>query len=98
MRAIPTATLSLIGLVVFGQAWPLPADAGSTPTTLASFNGANGAEPFSGVVRDDRATSSARRQRRGQQPARSSRWPPAAIPSPPWPPSTAPTAPSRWPA
>ena len=52
MRAIPTATLSLIGLVVFGPAWPLPADAGSTPTTLASFNGANGAEPFSGVVRD----------------------------------------------
>ena len=49
MRAIPSATLSLIALVVFGLAWPRPADARYTLTTLASFNGAN---PTAGLVRD----------------------------------------------
>ncbi len=52
MRAIPSATLSLVALVVFGLAWPRPADARYTPlTTLASFNGA---DPTAGLVRDAR--------------------------------------------
>ena len=52
MRAIRTAVLSLLAIVAFGLVGPRPADAQYTLTTLASFNGANGAEPLSGVVRD----------------------------------------------
>jgi len=52
MRAIRTAVLSLLAIVAFGLVGPRSADAQYTLTTLASFNGANGATPMSGVVRD----------------------------------------------
>jgi len=53
MRALPTATLTLIAVVAFGLAVPRPAAATSyTLTTLASFNGANGDFPRGDLIRD----------------------------------------------
>jgi uncharacterized repeat protein (TIGR03803 family) len=54
MRAIHTATLSLIAVVAFGLAVPRPTAAESyTLTTLASSNGTNGADPLADLVRDE---------------------------------------------
>ena len=63
MRAIHTASLSLLAIVASGLAGPRPAAAESyTLTTLASFNGANGAFPHGRPgAATRRATSSARR-------------------------------------
>ena len=54
MRAIHTASLTLLPVVAFGLAGPPPAVAdGYTLTALASFNGSNGAQPNeSGLMRD----------------------------------------------
>ena len=54
MRALPTAASSLIAIVAFGLAAPRPTAAESyTLTTLASFNGTNGADPVGDLVRDN---------------------------------------------
>ena len=61
-------------------------------TTLASFNGTNGLEPFAGLVEDSSGNLFGTATDGGATvTARCSRWSRAAAPSPPWPPSTAPT-------
>jgi hypothetical protein len=53
MRALPRATLSVLALAASCLVGPRPTVAQSyTLTTLATFNGANGANPVAGLVRD----------------------------------------------
>jgi hypothetical protein len=99
MRAIRTAVLSLLAIVAFGLVGPRSADAQYTLTTLASFNGANGAEPLSGVVRDAQGNLFGTTNRGGANDLGTA-WELAAGSNtpPPWPRSRAPTGPIQWPA
>ena len=79
----------------------------STPTTLVSFNGTNGASPVGGLIADAHGDlfgttefGGANGVSHGPSTARCSRSPrpPTATPAPPppWSASTAPTVPIRW--